>query len=81
MAVDFETLAEGAPAYGVVDTRDGVLLYAREGHEAAFHALAAEVLEAAGDQFEAIPLGDDGSRCDRLFLAPLHEDRSFEPAS
>ncbi|HEY0101970.1 MAG TPA: hypothetical protein VGB60_00695 [Brevundimonas sp.] len=79
MAMDFETLVEGAPAYGVVDARDGVLLYAREGHEEDFEAIAAEVIEASGDEFEAIPLGGEGSRCDRLFVAPLREDRSFDP--
>ncbi len=79
MAMDFETLVEGAPAYGVVDARDGVVLYAREGHEAEFEVLAAEVLDSAGDGFEVIPLGD-GPRCDRLFVAPLREERSFHPA-
>ncbi|HST92062.1 MAG TPA: hypothetical protein VLJ13_07660 [Brevundimonas sp.] len=76
--MDFETLVEGAPAYGVVDARDGVVLYARAGHEAEFEALAAEVLDAAGEGFEVIPIGD-GPRCDRLFIAPLSEDRSFDP--
>ena len=37
--------------------------------------LAAEAVEAAGEEFEVIPLtsGDD---CDRLFIAP-REERSF----
>jgi hypothetical protein len=79
MAMNFETLVEGAPAYGVVDARDGVVLYARAGHEAEFEALAAEVIETAGDAFEVIPIGD-GPRCDRLFVAPLGEERSFDPS-
>ena len=40
-----------------------------------FNELAAEAVEAAGEEFEVIPLtsGDD---CDRLFIAP-REERSF----
>ncbi len=78
MAFDLETLLEGAPAYGVVDARDGVVLYGRPGHEAAFEALAAEVLDASGGDFEVILLTDAAERCDRLFLAPA-EPRSFDP--
>jgi hypothetical protein len=77
MALDFETLAEGSPAYGVVDARDGVVLYARPGHEDEFDALASEVLDSAGEAFEVIPISD-GPRCDRLFVAPLREERSFQ---
>ncbi len=79
MALDLDTLLEGAPAYGVVDARDGVVLFRRPGHEAAFDALAAEVLDAAGADFEVIPLTDGTDRCDRLFLAPAPEHRSFDP--
>lgn len=79
MAMNFETLVEGAPAYGVVDARDGVVLFARAGHEREFEALAAEVLQTAGDGFEVIPIGD-GPHCDRLFVAPLREERSFQPS-
>lgn len=79
MALDLETLLEGAPAYGVVDARDGVVLYGRPGHEAAFEALAAEVLDASGDDFEVILLTDAAKRCDRLFLAPAGEPGSLDP--
>lgn len=79
MALDLETLLEGAPAYGVVDARDGVVLYGRPGHEAAFEALAAEVLDASGDDFEVILLTDAVERCDRLFVAPTGEHKSFDP--
>jgi hypothetical protein len=79
MALHIDTLLEGSPAYGVVDARDGVVLFRRPGHEAAFDELAAEVLDAAGEDFEAIALTDEAERCDRLFLAPLGEARSFDP--
>jgi hypothetical protein len=79
MALDFETLLEGAPAYGVVDARDGVVLFGRPGHEAAFESLAAQVLDASGDDFEVILLTDAAERCDRLFLAPVGERTSFDP--
>jgi hypothetical protein len=79
MALDLQTLLEGAPAYGVVDARDGVVLFGRPGHEAEFEALAAEVLEASGEEFEVIVLTDAEDRCDRLFVAPVGEDRSFDP--
>jgi hypothetical protein len=78
MALNLDTLLEGSPAYGVVDAKDGAVLFRRPGHEAAFDALAAEVLDASGKEFEAIPLTDDGERCDKLFVAPL-ESRSFDP--
>ena len=70
MALSLETLLEGSPAYGVLDARDGVVLFGRPGHEAAFEALAAEVLDASGDDFEVILLTDAAERCDRLFVAP-----------
>lgn len=79
MALDLETLLEGSPAYGVVDAKDGAVLFRRPGHEAEFDALAAQVLGASGEAFEAIPLKDDNERCDRLFVAPLTESRSFDP--
>lgn len=79
MTLHLDTLLEGAPAYGVLDAKDGVVLFRRSGHEAEFKALAAEAVEAAGDEFDVIPLGDDGAGCDRLFIAPLKEDRSFDP--
>ncbi|KQY90884.1 MULTISPECIES: hypothetical protein [unclassified Brevundimonas] len=79
MALNLDTLLEGSPAYGVLDAKDGVVLFRRSGHEAAFDAMAAEVLDASGEAFEAIPLTDDRQRCDRLFIAPLTETRSFDP--
>ncbi len=79
MALDLQTLLEGSPAYGVLDARDGVVLFGRPGHEAAFEALAAEVLDASGDDFEVILLTDAAERCDRLFVAPVAETRSFRP--
>ena len=79
MALDLETLLEGSPAYGVVDARDGVVLFGRPGHEAAFDALAAEVLDASGDDFEVILLTDAAERCDRLFVGPVSEHKSFDP--
>ena len=53
----------------------GVVLFRRSGFEQEFNELAAEAVEAAGEEFEVIPLtsGDD---CDRLFIAP-REERSF----
>ncbi|RYG79735.1 MAG: hypothetical protein EON59_15790 [Alphaproteobacteria bacterium] len=78
MALNIEALLEGAPAYGVIDAKDGFLLYGREGHEAEFNTLAAEV-EASADGFEVIALKRDGDQCDRLFIAPLAEARSFAP--
>ena len=79
MALDFESLLEGSPAYGVVDARDGVVLFRRPGHEAAFDVFAAQVLDASGDDFEVIQLTDAAERCDRLFVAPVTEPRSFDP--
>lgn len=80
MTLNLDTLLEGAPAYGVLDARDGVVLFRRTGHEAAFEALAAEALEAAGEEFDVIPLKNDRAECDRLFVVPLGEERSFDPA-
>ena len=79
MALNLDTLLEGSPAYGVIDARDGVVLFRRSGHEAAFEAMAAEVLDAAGTEFEVISLTDDCERCDRLFVAPLRQDGAFDP--
>lgn len=79
MALHLEILLEGSPAYGVMDARDGVVLYRRPGHEAAFEALAAEMFDASGDDFEVILLTDAAERCDRLFVAPVSERKSFDP--
>ena len=76
MTMDLNALLEGAPSYGVIDAKDGFLLHARQGHEAEFRSLAAEV-EASADGFEVIPLTDEEDRCDRLFIALLVEEKSF----
>ena len=78
MAHDLDTLLEGAPAYGVLDAKDGVVLFRRPGHEDEFDRIAAEALERAGDDYEAIPLANEKEECDRVFIAPLSERRSFE---
>ena len=78
MTMDLNALLEGGPSYGVIDAKDGFLLHARQGHEAEFRSLAAEV-EASADGFEVIPLTDKEDRCDRLFIAPLAEEKSFVP--
>lgn len=78
MTMDIDALLEGGPSYGVVDAKDGFLLYGRAGHEAEFRALAAEV-EASADRFEVIPLETPDDSPDRLFLAPLTEEKSFAP--
>lgn len=79
MALDLESLLEGSPAYGVVDARDGVVLFRRPGHEVAFDALAEQVRAACGDDFEVILLSDEAERCDRLFVGPPCERKSFDP--
>ena len=78
MTLDIDALLEGAPSYGVVDARDGFLLYGREGHEKEFNAIAAEI-QAAADSYEVIALKTDDDHFDRLFIAPLAEDKSLEP--
>jgi hypothetical protein len=78
MAHHLDTLLEGSPAYGVLDAKDGVVLFRRPGHEREFKALAAETVERAGTDYEAIPLENEDAECDRLFIAPLTEHRSFE---
>jgi uncharacterized protein related to proFAR isomerase len=78
MPLDIDDLLEGGPAYGVIDAKDGYLLYSRGGHEAEFRSLAAEV-EASADGYEVIPLMDANDGCDRLFIAPLSEEKSFAP--
>ena len=78
MTLHLDTLLEGAPAYGVLDAKDGVVLFRRTGHEDEFDRIAAEALERAGDDYEAIPLANEEEECDRVFIAPLSERRSFE---
>ena len=78
MALDIDILLEGAPAYGVLDAKDGVVLFRRAGHEREFDALQTEAIEAAGDDFEVIPLAGENADCDRLFIAPIRERRAFD---
>lgn len=78
MTLHLDTLLEGAPAYGVLDARDGVVLFRRSGHEAEFDAIAAEAIQSAGRDFEVIPLKNHKAECDRLFVVP-REGRSFDP--
>lgn len=77
MTMDLDALLEGAPSYGVIDAKDGFLLYARAGHEAEFNAVAARI--EAADGFDIIPLKTGDDRCDCLFIAPLREEKSFAP--
>ena len=56
-----------------------MVLFRRPGHEVAFDALAAEVLDASGDDFEVILLTDAAERCDRLFVAPLRDRGTPDP--
>lgn len=79
MSARLEDLLEGGPAYGVLDAKDGVVLFRRPGFERAFAAVADEAVKSAGEDFEVIPL-KEGEDCDRLFIAPLHEARSFDPS-
>ena len=78
MSASLDDLLEGGPAYGVLDAKDGVVLFRRPGFERAFEAVRTEAVKLAGEKFEVIPL-TQGEDCDRLFIAPLHEARSFDP--
>ncbi len=69
MTQSLHDILEGGPAYGVVDAKDGWLLFGREGHEAEFRALVAEVQAAAPDA-EIIPLDTPDDVPDRIFIAP-----------
>jgi len=80
MTTNIDTLLEGAPAYGVLDAKDGVVLFRRSGFEQEFTKLTAEVIETVGDEFEVIPLTNSDAQCDRIFIAPLTEERSFDPS-
>ena len=79
MTLHLTTLLEGSPSYGVLDAKDGVVLFRRPGHEAAFSVVAMEAMQAAGVEFTVIPISDESQQCDRLFIVPLEEDRSFSP--
>lgn len=79
MALHIDTLLEGSPAYGVLDAKDGVVLFRRPGKEKVFEQVVAEVIENADERVTVIPLENDRKECDRLFIAPLEEQRSFDP--
>lgn len=79
MTLHLDTLLEGSPSYGVLDAKDGVVLFRRQGHEAEFNAIAAQAIEAAGEDYVVIPLSDEAQQLDRLFIAPLDETKSFAP--
>jgi uncharacterized protein related to proFAR isomerase len=78
MALHLDTLLEGSPAYGVLDAKDGVVLYRRAGKERVFEEVVAAVIENADDRVTVIPLANERNECDRLFIAPLEEERSFD---
>jgi len=77
MSLDLNSLLDGSPSYGVVYAKDGVLLFRRHGHEAAFRAIAANAMRHAGEDFTITTICDSEHQCDRLFIATLDEDRSF----
>lgn len=70
MTQPLHDILEGGPAYGVIDAKDGYLLFGREGHEAEFRAVVEQV-QAAADNVEVIPLDTPGDAPDRVFIAPL----------
>ena len=79
MALHLDTLLEGSPAYGVLDAKDGVVLFRRPGKEKVFEQVVAEVVENPDPRVTVIPLANERNECDRLFIAPLEEERSFDP--
>lgn len=79
MPIHLDTPLEGSPAYGVLDAKDGVVLFRRSGFEDEFNELATEAIETLSDQCEVVPLIKDDD-CDRLFIGPLKEGRSFDPS-
>lgn len=79
MPMRLDTLLEGSPAYGVLDAKDGVLLFRRSGFEQEFTELTAEAVAALRDQCDVIPMTNAEDDCDRLFIAPK-EERSFDPS-
>ncbi|MBU1326418.1 MAG: hypothetical protein KJ676_14400 [Alphaproteobacteria bacterium] len=70
MTQPLHDILEGGPAYGVIDAKDGYLLFGREGHEAEFRAVVEQVQAAAND-VEVIPLDTPDDVPDRVFIAPL----------
>jgi hypothetical protein len=80
MSILLHELLKGSPAYGVLAAKEGAVLFRRSGFEQEFTELAAEVMETASDKFEVIALTNSEDQCDRLFIAPLAEERSFNPS-
>ena len=70
MTQPLHDILEGGPAYGVIDAKDGYLLFGREGHEAEFREVVARV-QAVADDVEVIPLETPDDVPDRVFIAPL----------
>lgn len=70
MTQPLHDILEGGPAYGVIDAKDGWLLFGRQGHEAEFRAMVEQV-RAAADGVEVIPLDTADDVPDRVFIAPL----------
>ncbi|WP_125255193.1 hypothetical protein [Brevundimonas fluminis] len=70
MTQPLHDILEGGPAYGVIDAKDGWLLFGRQGHEAEFRAVVEQV-RAAADGVEVIPLDTADGVPDRVFIAPL----------
>jgi hypothetical protein len=70
MTQPLHDILEGGPAYGVIDAKDGYLLFGREGHEAEFRAVVEQVRAAAAN-VEVIPLDTPDDLPDRVFIAPL----------
>jgi uncharacterized protein related to proFAR isomerase len=70
MTQNLHDILEGGPAYGVIDAKDGYLLFGRKGHEAEFRAVVEQVRSAA-DTVEVIPLETPDDVPDRVFVAPL----------
>ncbi|HEV2081440.1 MAG TPA: hypothetical protein VGR32_03195 [Brevundimonas sp.] len=70
MTQPLHDILEGGPAYGVIDAKDGWLLFGREGHEAEFRAVMKQVQAEARDM-EVIRLETPDDMPDRVFIAPL----------
>ncbi len=79
MAKRFDTLLEGSPAYGVLDAKDGVLLFRRPGYGDEFDQLVTQALTTLRDWCNATPMTNAEDDCDRFFIA-AKEERSFDPS-
>lgn len=77
--MSLNALLEGSPAYGVLDAKDGVLLFRRTGYEDEFDELVTQALTTLRDWCDVIPMTNAEDDYDRLFIAPK-EERSFDPS-